>query len=142
MVPEGPLGRWSNKAKGATRPKERRDAGEIAGLEVIRIINEPTAAALAYGLDREDVQMAMVWDLGGGIFDVSILEMGKGFFEVRAVSGNTCLGGDDYDRRIMELLADEYLEQNGFDLRRELTGVAAYCSLKVMPNLVLNSAKL
>ncbi|MFQ5946145.1 MAG: molecular chaperone DnaK [Anaerolineae bacterium] len=96
-----------------------RNAGEIAGLEVVRIVNEPTAAALAYGLDREEVQTAIVWDLGGGTFDVSILEIGEGVFEVRAVNGNTRLGGDDYDRRIMDLLADKVLEEKGGDLRRD-----------------------
>jgi molecular chaperone DnaK len=96
-----------------------RDAGEIAGLEVVRVINEPTAAALAYGLDREEVQTAMIWDLGGGTFDVSILEMGEGVFEVRAVSGNTRLGGDDYDRRVIDLLAEECLAETGVDVRRD-----------------------
>lgn len=102
-----------------TQRQATREAGEIAGLEVVRIVSEPTAAALAYGLDREEVQTAMVWDLGGGTFDVSILEMGEGVFEVMAVNGNTHLGGDDYDRRIMELLAAEYLAESGVDLRRD-----------------------
>lgn len=82
-----------------------RRAGVLAGLEVIRIINEPTAAALAYGLEREDVHTVLVWDLGGGTFDVSILELGAGIFEVKAVSGDTRLGGDDIDKRVMEYLA-------------------------------------
>jgi len=92
-----------------------KEAGVLAGLDVIRIINEPTAAALAYGLDREDIRTVLVWDLGGGTFDVSILELEKGVFEVRAVSGNTWLGGDDYDQRLMDYLAKQYRESHGFD---------------------------
>jgi len=92
-----------------------KEAGIIAGLDVIRIINEPTASALAYGLDREDIQTVLVWDLGGGTFDVSILELEKGIFEVRAVSGNTWLGGDDYDQRVADYLAEQYRESYGFD---------------------------
>jgi molecular chaperone DnaK len=82
-----------------------KDAGKIAGLEVLRIINEPTAAALAYGLDKEDEQTILVFDLGGGTFDVSILELGDGVFEVKATSGNNRLGGDDFDQRIIDYLA-------------------------------------
>jgi len=92
-----------------------KEAGVLASLDVIRIINEPTAAALAYGLDREDIHTVLVWDLGGGTFDVSILELEKGIFEVRAVSGNTWLGGDDYDQRLMDYLAKQYRESHGFD---------------------------
>ena len=94
------------------------DAATIAGLEVMRIIDEPTAAALAYGLDMEDIQTILVWDLGGGTFDVSILELGDGLFEVKAVNGNTWLGGDDYDQRIVEHIADEFQRQHGVDLRQ------------------------
>ena len=94
------------------------DAGRIAGLEVMRIIDEPTAAALAYGLDMEDVHTILVWDLGGGTFDVSILELGAGVFEVKAVNGNTWLGGDDYDYRIVEHLACEFQQEYGIDLRK------------------------
>jgi molecular chaperone DnaK len=94
------------------------DAGTIAGLEVLRIIDEPTAAALAYGLDMEDIHTILVWDLGGGTFDVSILELGNGLFEVKAVNGNTWLGGDDYDQRVVEHLADEFRGQYGVDLRQ------------------------
>ena len=94
------------------------DAATIAGLEVMRIIDEPTAAALAYGLDMEDIQTILVWDLGGGTFDVSILELGDGLFEVKAVNGNTWLGGDDYDQRIVEHIADEFQRQHGIDLRQ------------------------
>jgi molecular chaperone DnaK len=85
-----------------------RDAGLLAGLRVLRLISEPSAAALAYGLEREDVHTVLVWDLGGGTFDVSILELGEGVFEVRAVSGDNWLGGEDFDRRVMDYLAQEY----------------------------------
>ena len=95
-----------------------RDAGRIAGLDVLRIINEPTAAALAYGLDRRRPQTIMVFDLGGGTFDVSILDIGDGVFEVRATSGDTQLGGNDFDRRIVDWLAEEFLQQEGVDLRK------------------------
>ena len=93
------------------------DAGTIAGLEVMRIIDEPTAAALAYGLDMEDIHTVLVWDLGGGTFDVSILELGEGVFEVKAVNGNTWLGGDDYDQRIVDYLVDKFQQEYGIDLR-------------------------
>ncbi len=94
-----------------------KDAGKIAGLEVLRIINEPTAAALAYGLDKEHDQKIMVYDLGGGTFDVSILEIGDGVFEVLATNGNNKLGGDDFDQRVIDFLADEFRRENGIDLR-------------------------
>ena len=95
-----------------------RDAGRIAGLDVLRIINEPTAAALAYGLERRRPQTIMVFDLGGGTFDVSILDIGDGVFEVKATSGDTQLGGNDFDRRIVDWLAEEFLQQEGVDLRK------------------------
>ena len=90
-----------------------KDAGKIAGLEVQRIINEPTAAALAYGMDKEADHKIMVYDLGGGTFDVSILELGDGIFEVLATNGNNRLGGDDFDERIINYLADEFKKENG-----------------------------
>ena len=96
-----------------------KDAGKIAGLEVLRIINEPTAAALAYGLEKDSDQKIMVYDLGGGTFDVSILEIGDGVFEVLATSGNNRLGGDDFDDKIMNYLADEFQKENGIDLRQD-----------------------
>ena len=96
-----------------------KDAGKIAGLEVKRIINEPTAAALAYGIDKEDDQKVMVYDLGGGTFDVSIIEMGDGVQEVLATAGNNHLGGDDFDQRIIDLLADEFKKEQGIDLRSD-----------------------
>jgi len=93
------------------------DAGRIAGLEVLRIINEPTAAALAYGLDKKANETVLVFDLGGGTFDVSILDVGDGVVEVRATSGDTHLGGDDFDRRLVDHLADQFQKENGIDLR-------------------------
>ncbi len=94
------------------------DAATIAGIKVMRIIDEPTSATLAYGLDMEDAHTILVWDLGGGTFDVSILELGHGIFEVKAVNGNTWLGGDDYDQRIVDYLAGEFQKQYGIDLRK------------------------
>ena len=97
-----------------------KDAGKIAGLEVKRIINEPTAAALAYGVDKEThMQTIMVYDLGGGTFDVSILEIGEGVFEVKATSGNNKLGGDDFDQVVINYLADQFSKENGIDLRKD-----------------------
>jgi molecular chaperone DnaK len=96
-----------------------RDAGRIAGLEVLRIINEPTAAALAYGLDRREHETVLVFDLGGGTFDVSLLDVGDGVVEVRATAGDTHLGGDDFDRRIVDHLADQFQRENGIDLRTD-----------------------
>ena len=96
-----------------------KDAGRIAGLEVLRIINEPTAAALAYGLDKKRNETVLVFDLGGGTFDVSILDVGDGVVEVRATAGDTHLGGDDFDRRVVDYLADEFQRENGIDLRKD-----------------------
>jgi len=96
-----------------------KDAGKIAGLEVLRIINEPTAAALAYGLDKKSNETVLVFDLGGGTFDVSILDVGDGVVEVRATSGDTHLGGDDFDRRLVDHMADEFQKDNGIDLRQD-----------------------
>ena len=96
-----------------------KDAGTIAGLEVLRIINEPTAAALAYGLDKEEDQTILVFDLGGGTFDVSILELGDGVFEVKATNGNNHLGGDDFDERLVDYIAEEFKKEQGIDLRRD-----------------------
>ena len=91
-----------------------KDAGAIAGLEVLRIINEPTAAALAYGVDKDEDGKVLVFDLGGGTFDVSILELGDGVFEVLATSGNNHLGGDDFDQRIMNYLIEEFKKRNWY----------------------------
>ncbi|MDI3481152.1 MAG: molecular chaperone DnaK [Tepidanaerobacteraceae bacterium] len=96
-----------------------KDAGKIAGLEVLRIINEPTASALAYGLDKGEDHTILVYDLGGGTFDVSILELGDGVFEVKATSGNNRLGGDDFDQRIIDYVADEFQKEHGIDLRKD-----------------------
>src|SRR6202011_844509 len=96
-----------------------KDAGRIAGLEVMRIINEPTAAALAYGLDKKGSGKIAVYDLGGGTFDISILEVGDGVFEVKSTNGDTFLGGEDFDQRIMDYLADEFRKENGIDLRKD-----------------------
>ena len=96
-----------------------KDAGKIAGLDVKRIINEPTAAALAYGLDNEKEQKIMVYDLGGGTFDVSIIDIGDGVIEVLATSGNNHLGGDDFDQRVMDYLVSEFQKKEGIDLRAD-----------------------
>ena len=106
---------FSDSQKQATK-----DAGKIAGLEVKRIINEPTAAALAYGLDKDDThQKVLVYDLGGGTFDVSILELGDGVFEVLSTNGDTMLGGDDFDNKLMNFMADSFAKENGIDLRQD-----------------------
>merc|ERR1712216_883961 len=97
-----------------------KDAGRIAGLEVLRIINEPTAASLSYGLDRKDNETILVFDLGGGTFDVSILEVGEGVFEVLATSGDTQLGGDDFDEKIVQWLIKEFKDQEGIDLSKDI----------------------
>ena len=96
-----------------------KDAGKIAGLEVLRIINEPTAAALAYGLDKKSNERILVFDLGGGTFDVSVLEVGDGVFEVLSTSGDTHLGGDDFDRCIVDHLASIFKSNEGIDLRQD-----------------------
>ncbi|HVB17773.1 MAG TPA: Hsp70 family protein, partial [Stellaceae bacterium] len=96
-----------------------KDAGRIAGLEVLRIINEPTAAALAYGLERKGQGTIAVYDLGGGTFDISVLEIGDGVFEVKSTNGDTFLGGEDFDKRIIDYLADEFKKEQGIDLRSD-----------------------
>lgn len=134
-----------------TQRQATREAGRLAGLEVLRIINEPTAASLAYGLDREEAQTVLVWDLGGGTFDVSILELGDGVFEVKAVNGENHLGGDDWDEVMLMLLAERFRRETGFScltdprLRRRALDVAekakrdlsdhteAFVSLRVAP---------
>lgn len=100
-----------------------KDAGQIAGLEVLRIINEPTAAALAYGLDKKKDEKIAVYDLGGGTFDISVLEIGDGVFEVKATNGDTHLGGDDFDQRITQYLIDEFKKQEGIDLSKDRTSL-------------------
>src|SRR5436190_1118623 len=99
--------------------KATKDAGKIAGLNVLRIINEPTAASLAYGLDKKKDEKIAVFDLGGGTFDISILEIGEGVFEVKATNGDTFLGGEDFDQRVIDYLADEFRKDQGIDLRKD-----------------------
>src|SRR5246500_1819640 len=96
-----------------------KDAGTIAGLEVLRIVNEPTAASLAYGLDKKKDEVIAVYDLGGGTFDISVLEIGDGVFEVKSTNGDTHLGGDDFDQRVITWLADEFRKEQGIDLRQD-----------------------
>ncbi len=96
-----------------------KDAGKIAGLEVLRIINEPTAAALAYGLDKKENETILVFDLGGGTFDVSVLEVGDGVIEVKSTNGDTHLGGDDWDERVVDWIADDFKKEQGIDLRQD-----------------------
>jgi molecular chaperone DnaK len=102
-----------------TQRQATKDAGDIAGLEVLRIINEPTAASLAYGLDKKKDEVVAVYDLGGGTFDISILDLGQGVFEVKSTNGDTHLGGDDWDVRLMDYLADEFKKTEGIDLRKD-----------------------
>jgi molecular chaperone DnaK len=121
-----------------------KDAGTLAGLEVLRIINEPTAAALAYGIEQDEVHTVLVWDLGGGTFDVSILELDDGVFEVRATCGDTQLGGDDWDQRIVDWLLDEYRRETRVDLRRDksamqrLREAAEKAKIELTSNLTSN----
>jgi molecular chaperone DnaK len=102
-----------------TQRQATKDAGKIAGLEVLRIINEPTAASLAYGLDKKSDQTIAVYDLGGGTFDISILQLGEGVFEVKSTNGDTHLGGDDFDQRVIDWIADEFRKEQGIDLRKD-----------------------
>ncbi len=102
-----------------------KDAGRIAGLDVLRIINEPTAAALAYGMDKKHAGTIAVYDLGGGTFDISVLEIGDGVFEVKSTNGDTFLGGEDFDARVIDYLADEFRKEQGIDLRQRQAGAAA-----------------
>jgi molecular chaperone DnaK len=117
-----------------------KDAGKIAGLDVKRIINEPTAASLAYGLDKEHDQTILVYDLGGGTFDVSILELGDGVFEVKATSGNNHLGGDDFDKRIVDWMADEFKKEQGIDLRQDRMAVQRLVEAAEKAKIELSSA--
>jgi len=117
-----------------------KDAGKIAGLEVKRIINEPTAASLAYGLDKEHDQTILVFDLGGGTFDVSVLELGEGVFEVKATSGNNHLGGDDFDKRVVDWMADEFKKEQGIDLRSDKMAVQRLVEAAEKAKIELSSA--
>ncbi|MHB0866188.1 MAG: molecular chaperone DnaK [Thermoleophilia bacterium] len=117
-----------------------KDAGKIAGLEVKRIINEPTAASLAYGLDKEHDQTILVYDLGGGTFDVSVLELGEGVFEVKATSGNNHLGGDDFDKRVVDWMAEEFKKEQGIDLRNDKMAVQRLVEAAEKGKIELSSA--
>jgi len=97
-----------------------KDAGKIAGLEVLRIINEPTSASLAYGLDKKGDRIIAVFDLGGGTFDISVLQIGEGVFEVKSTNGDTHLGGDDFDQKLMEWIAAEFKREQGIDLKQDV----------------------
>ena len=103
----------------ASQRQATKDAGRIAGLEVMRIINEPTAAALAYGLDKNTDETILVFDLGGGTFDVSILEVGEGLIEVKSTNGDTHLGGDDWDERVVHWMLDGFKKEQGVDLSKD-----------------------
>jgi molecular chaperone DnaK len=117
-----------------------KDAGKIAGLNVLRIINEPTAAALAYGLDKKKNETIMVFDLGGGTFDVSILDVGDGVFEVRSTAGDTHLGGDDFDKRIVDWVAEEFLRSQGIDLRKDRQALQRLIEAAEKAKIELSSA--
>ena len=117
-----------------------KDAGKIAGLEVLRIINEPTAASLAYGLDKRSDQVIAVYDLGGGTFDISILQLGEGVFEVKATNGDTHLGGDDFDQRIIDWIADEFRKEQGIDLRGDRMAVQRLKEAAEKAKIELSSA--
>ena len=117
-----------------------KDAGKIAGLEVLRIINEPTAAALAYGLDRKSNERILVFDLGGGTFDVSVLEVGDGVFEVLSTSGDTHLGGDDFDKVIVDYLADTFKANEGIDLRSDKQALQRLTEAAEKAKIELSSA--
>jgi molecular chaperone DnaK len=118
-----------------------KDAGKIAGLEVLRIINEPTAASLAYGLDKKKDEAIAVYDLGGGTFDISVLEIGDGVFEVKATNGDTHLGGDDFDERIMNWLADNFKKDQGIDLRKDSTALQRLKEEAEKAKIALSSAQ-
>ena len=122
-----------------TQRRATKEAAAIAGLEVVRLLNEPTAAALAYGLDLEQTHTVLVWDLGGGTFDVSVLELAQGFFEVKAVGGNTQLGGDDYDTRLTELLLQRFQEQWNIDLAADAGDLRLIRELATQAKIKLSS---
>src|SRR5438477_5800631 len=117
-----------------------KDAGKIAGLEVLRIINEPTAASLAYGLDKKKDETILVFDLGGGTFDVSVLEVGDGVFEVHSTSGDTHLGGDDFDKRLVDWMAEEFLRDQGIDLRKDRQSLQRLTEAAEKAKIELSSA--
>ena len=118
-----------------------KDAGKIAGLDVLRIINEPTAAALAYGMDKKHAGTIAVYDLGGGTFDVSVLEIGDGVFEVKSTNGDTFLGGEDFDNRVIDYLADEFKREQGIDLRRDKLALQRLKEAAEKAKIELSSSK-
>src|SRR3954470_774503 len=118
-----------------------KDAGRIAGLEVLRIINEPTAAALAYGLDKKNSGTIAVYDLGGGTFDISVLEIGDGVFEVKSTNGDTFLGGEDFDLRVIDHLADEFKKEQGIDLRSDRLALQRLKEAAEKAKIELSSSK-
>ena len=118
-----------------------KEAGAIAGLEVLRIINEPTAAALAYGMDKKKGGIIAVYDLGGGTFDVSILEIGDGVFEVKSTNGDTFLGGEDFDARVIDYLADEFKREQGIDLRSDKLALQRLKEAAEKAKIELSSSK-
>ena len=118
-----------------------KDAGRIAGLEVLRIINEPTAAALAYGMDKKHAGTIAVYDLGGGTFDVSVLEIGDGVFEVKSTNGDTFLGGEDFDNRVIDYLADEFKREQGIDLRKDKLALQRLKEAAEKAKIELSSSK-
>src|ERR1700690_4350402 len=118
-----------------------KDAGKIAGLEVLRIINEPTAAALAYGLDKKAAGTIAVYDLGGGTFDISVLEIGDGVFEVKSTNGDTFLGGEDFDARIIDYFADEFRKEQGIDLRKDKLALQRLKEAAEKAKIELSSSK-
>jgi len=126
---------------GDSQRQATRDAGRIAGLEVLRIINEPTAAALAYGLDKEEDELIAVYDLGGGTFDISVLELGEGTFQVRATNGDTFLGGDDFDEVIINYLVAEFLKDQGVDLKQDRTALQRLKEAAEKAKIELSSAQ-
>src|SRR6202051_3402589 len=118
-----------------------KDAGRIAGLEVLRIINEPTAAALAYGMDKKHTGTIAVYDLGGGTFDISVLEIGDGVFEVKSTNGDTFLGGEDFDARVIDYFADEFRREQGIDLRRDKLALQRLKGAAEKAKIELSSSK-
>src|SRR3546814_14931869 len=118
-----------------------KDAGKIAGLEVLRIINEPTAAALAYGLEKQDGKTIAVYDLGGGTFDISILEIGDGVFEVKSTNGDTFLGGEDFDAKIVEYLAEGLKKEEGIDLTKDKLAIQRLREADEKAKIELSSAQ-
>ncbi len=118
-----------------------KDAGKIAGLEVLRIINEPTAAALAYGMDKRNAGTIAVYDLGGGTFDVSVLELGDGVFEVKSTNGDTFLGGEDFDQRVIDYLAEEFKKDQGIDLRKDKLALQRLKEAAEKAKIELSSSK-